>query len=70
MVFDFWKRIPRFDVESPTLEIFKTQLDMALSNLLWLTLLCEGVEPTTLPRCIPSSSSLWWCVCTHVRKHR
>jgi len=34
-----WNRLPADDVESPSLEILKTQLDMALSNLLYLTLL-------------------------------
>ncbi|KAK4824134.1 hypothetical protein QYF61_010757 [Mycteria americana] len=28
-----WKRLPREVVQSPSLEVFKTQLDEALSNL-------------------------------------
>lgn len=32
-------RLPREGVESPFLDVFKSQLDMAPSNLLWLTLL-------------------------------
>lgn len=34
-----WKRLPREVVESQFLQIFKAQLDMALSNLLYLTIL-------------------------------
>ena len=30
-----WKRLPRDAVQSPSLEVFKTQLDNALSNLIW-----------------------------------
>jgi len=30
-----WNRLPRGIVESPSLEIFKTLLDMVLCNLLW-----------------------------------
>ncbi|PKU38722.1 hypothetical protein llap_10975 [Limosa lapponica baueri] len=38
-VAEYWKRLPREVVESPSLEIFKTHLDAFLSNLLWVTLL-------------------------------
>lgn len=34
-----WDSIPKALVESASLEILRTQLDMALSNLLQLTLL-------------------------------
>lgn len=34
-----WNRLPREVMESSSLEIFKTQLHNALSNLLYLTLL-------------------------------
>ncbi|KAK4829556.1 hypothetical protein QYF61_005225 [Mycteria americana] len=34
-----WNRLPREVVKSPPVEILKTQLDIALSNLLYLTLL-------------------------------
>lgn len=30
-----WGRLPRQPVESPPFEVFKTQLDKALSNLIW-----------------------------------
>lgn len=32
-------RVPRETVESPSSDVFKIQFNMALSNLLWLTLL-------------------------------
>jgi len=35
-------QVPRVVVETPSLQIFTTQLDMALGNLLWLTLLAQG----------------------------
>jgi len=31
-----WNRLPREVVEAPSLETFKTRLDGALSNLVWL----------------------------------
>ena len=34
-----WKRLPREVVGSQFLQIFKAQFDMALSNLLYLTIL-------------------------------
>jgi len=33
-VIEHWNRLPRGVVESPSLEIFKTHLDMVLCNLL------------------------------------
>jgi len=41
-VTELWNRLPREAVESPSLEIFKTRLDMVLCSLLWVTLLRQG----------------------------
>ena len=38
-VVEHWHRLPREVMESPSLEMLKTQLDTALNNLLYLTLL-------------------------------
>lgn len=54
MVFNFWRRILREDVDYPAFEILKTCLDTVLSNLLWLVLLWAGFGPGDLPRCIPA----------------
>ena len=42
-----WNTLLREVVVSPSVEKFKTQLDTALSNLIWLTLLEQGagLEP-------------------------
>ena len=38
-VIEYWNSLPREVEDSPSLEILKTQLDTAMSNLLQLTLL-------------------------------
>ncbi|GAB0180915.1 hypothetical protein GRJ2_000556800 [Grus japonensis] len=38
-VTEHWNRLPREVVESPSLERFKTHLDVMLCNLLWVILL-------------------------------
>lgn len=40
---EHWNRLPRELVESPSAEVFKTQLDTTLSCLIWLALLKQGV---------------------------
>jgi len=43
-------------------EVLKTQLDVVLSNLLWLTLIWSGVGLTgDLWRCLPTSTIVWFC---------
>ena len=37
-----WRRLPREAVESPSLQMISTQLDVVLHNRLWLTLLEQG----------------------------
>ena len=57
-----WHRLPRQVVESSSLEILKMQLDMALGNLLSLTLLWGGwVGLDDLPSCLPASAGMWFC---------
>lgn len=47
MVMKHWNSLPRETVESPSLKILKSQLDMALSNMLRLTLFEQGMDWTT-----------------------
>jgi len=41
-VTESWPRLPREVMDSPSLEIFKTRLDVVLCSLLWVTLLRQG----------------------------
>ena len=49
MVTEHWHKLPREVVESPSLEILKTQLDDVLSNQLKLTLLEHLAAAATAP---------------------
>ena len=49
-----WPRLPREAVESPSLEIFQTRLDVMLSSLLWVTLLGQGVGLDDPQRSLPT----------------
>jgi len=51
-------RLPRVVVESPLIEIFKTQLDTTLDSLLWLTLLQQG-SSQEVPSNLNDSAFLW-----------
>lgn len=58
-----WHRLPRELVESPPLEILKTWLDMAQSNLLYLTLLVQWDWARWSPEVTSSlnHSVFLWC---------
>ena len=53
-----WPRLPREVVESPSLEIFQTCLDKVLCNLLWVTLLGQGVGLGDPQRALPTPTML------------
>jgi len=53
-----WTRLPREVVDSPSLEIFKTRLDVVLCSLLWVTLLRQGVELGDPQRSLPTPNIL------------
>lgn len=48
-----WSRLPREAVESPSLETFKTQLDVTMGSLLQLAL------PEREPWCLATCASVW-----------
>jgi len=53
-----WHRLPREAVASPSLELFKTQLDTVLGNELYMTLLKQGVGLNDLHRSHATSTIL------------
>ena len=53
-----WPRLPRGAVESPSLEILKPWLDVALCSLLWVTLLRQGVGLGDPQRSLPPPAML------------
>ena len=53
-----WPRLPREAVESPSLEIFQTHLDVVLCSLLWVTLLGQGVGLGDPQRSLPTPNIL------------
>ena len=57
-----WPRLPREVVESPSLEIFQTRLDVVLCSLLWGTLLGQGVGLGDPQRSLPTPTMLGFCV--------
>jgi len=57
---EYWNKLSRETVESPSLEIFKTHMDMILCNLLSV-LLHDMVGPDNFQRPLLTSTIL--CVC-------
>jgi len=51
-VTEWWHRLPGEFVESPSLEIFKSCLDVVLGNWLWVVLLVQDLQ-----RSVPTSVS-------------
>lgn len=66
LVMQHWHRLPREAEKSPSLEIFRSCLDMVLGTLVWVSLLGQGWDqlssrgPCQLqPPC--NSEILWFC---------
>jgi len=57
-VTEHWNRLPREAVESSSLVIFRTLLDAVLCNLLWVTLLWQGVGLDDPQRSLPTPTIL------------
>lgn len=57
-VTEYLNRLPREVLESPSLEILKTWLDVILCNLLQVNLLSQGVELDDLQRSLPTPAIL------------
>jgi len=57
-VMEPWPRLPREAVESPSLEIVKTCLDVVLCSLLRVTLLQQGVGLGDPQRSLPTPNIL------------
>jgi len=57
-VIEHWHSLPKEVVKSPSLEIFKSYLDVIPSNWLYVVLLGRGVEPDDPPRSRPTSAIL------------
>ena len=65
-----WNRLPRGIVESPSLEVFRTQLGEVLCSLLWVS---RGVGLDDLQRSLPTPAMLGFCdkigFCGSIGKH-
>jgi len=56
-----WHKLPREVVESSSLEIFQTRLDVVLCSLLWVTLFWQGVGLGDPQRSLPTPAILGFC---------
>ena len=57
-VTEYWNRLPKEVVKSPSVEIFTTRLDAVLCSLLWVTLLRQGVGLGDPQRSLPTPTIL------------
>lgn len=64
-----WHRLPGEVVESPSLELFKSHLNMALGSLFYVTLLEQTVWTKRLPD-VPSNLSHSVILCDPVNPQR